>query len=346
MQVKAIIGHLVFWLAIMALGTATIYPYYLDMKIAILDRAIFLPVWWIATYLNWWVLMPRFLPTKRIKLYALLLVVMILILTIVQRYICLFWFYPTVLWENPPDPAELNPFIPGKFIQFAAFIALPVLCSIGIRLLMGWYKESYLAKQIIAQQQTAELKYLKAQINPHFLFNTLNSLYGLSLEESKKVPGLILKLSDILSYSLYESSVEKVSLSKELRLIEDFIALEKERFGDRMQVVFKKAKDLDGALEIAPLLLIPLVENAFKHSVKEATEAVPISICLKLEEHHLIFEIKNKAVDEPIIHSDRQGLGLKNLERRLDLLYPQQHTLTTNQEGDYFCATLKLQLDE
>jgi len=115
---------------------------------------------------------------------------------------------------------------------------------------MGWYKESYQAKQIIAQQQAAELKYLKAQINPHFLFNTLNSLYGLSLEESKKVPDLILKLSDILSYSLYESSVEKVNLYKEIRLIEDFIALEKERYGDRMKVAFVKEDGLE-TLEIA-----------------------------------------------------------------------------------------------
>jgi len=99
--------------------------------------------------------------------------------------------------------------LPGKFVQFAAFIALPVFCSVIIHLLMKWYNESYKARQITAQQQSAELSYLKAQINPHFLFNTLNNLDELSLEQSQKVPDMILRLSAILSYSLYESGTKK-----------------------------------------------------------------------------------------------------------------------------------------
>lgn len=347
MQAKVIFGHLLFWVVILALGTATIYPYYLDMKIAFIDRAIFLPVWWMATYLNWWIFMPRFLDKGKLGLYTLLLILLILLLTVVQRYLCLFWFYPAYLWDDPSAAEQFRPFLPGKFIQFAAFIALPVLCSIGIRLLMRWYRESYQARQIIAQQQAAELNYLKAQINPHFLFNTLNTLYGLSLEASKKVPDLILKLSDILSYSLYESAVEKVDLHKELKLIKDFIALEEERYGDRMQVIFKVADDLALSISIAPLLLIPLVENAFKHGVKEATDPLPITIYLGQEGQYLVFEVKNQAPNEvPMISTPQQGLGLKNLQRRLDLLYPQRHTLSTTWEGELFCARLKLQLDE
>ena len=179
MSAKVIIGHLLFWLTILAIGTATVYPYFLDAKLAFLNRAIFLPVWGIAVYLNWWYLIPQFLQTRQYKIYTLLLVSLILLLTIIQRYLCLFWFFPIFFWQRAPNPDELNPFLLGPFVQFAAFIALPVICSIGIRLLMNWYQESYKAKQIIAQQQAAELNYLKAQINPHFLFNTLTSLYGL-----------------------------------------------------------------------------------------------------------------------------------------------------------------------
>ncbi|NRB50123.1 MAG: histidine kinase [Saprospiraceae bacterium] len=347
MQSKRILPHILFWLIIMGLGIATIYPYYQDLKIAVMDRAVFLPVWWIGTYLNWGILMPKLLNKKRWPLYLSILLVLVFLLTVIQRYICLFWFYPNYLWQNPPNPADLQPFLLPKFIQFAAFISLPILCSIGIRYLLDWYEESYKAKQILAQQQAAELQYLKAQINPHFLFNTLNNLYGLSLEASQKVPGMILRLSDILSYSLYESAADQVSLEKEIQLIKDFIALEKERYGDRMQVDFDIDEEVDEQIEIAPLLLIPFVENAFKHGVKEATEAIPIHIQLAQVGSELRFQVQNRISEvlEPSPNK-KQGLGLKNLQRRLDLLYPSRHHLETTRRKDHFYAALKLQIDE
>lgn len=341
MQIKPLTGHIIFWLSIMLLGTATIYPYYLNFRISIIDRAVFLPAWWIVTYLNWWFLMPRFLDKGKMTRYLAILLTIILVVTVIQRYLSLYVYYPMYLWEDG-NPAEVNPFIPGKFIQFAAFLALPVICSIIIHLLMKWYKESYQAKQIIAQQQSAELSYLKAQINPHFLFNTLNNLYGLSLEQSSKVPNMILQLSDILSYSLYESSVEKIGLYKELKLIKDFIALEKERYEGRMQVEIGMDEAIDHTIEIAPLLLIPFVENAFKHGVKEATETIPVTICLSKENEYLVFRVKNKVSDETIVKNKAQGLGLKNLKRRLNLLYPDSHQLETKLNDEYFFATLKL----
>lgn len=331
----------------MLLGIATIYPYYQDIKIAVMDRAVFLPVWWIGTYLNWGLLMPRLLNKRRWPIYVGLLFLVIFVLTVIQRYICLYWFYPNYLWENPSNPADLQPFLLPKFIQFGAFISLPIICSIGIRFLLDWYQESYMAKQILAQQQAAELQYLKAQINPHFLFNTLNNLYGLSLEESKKVPGMILKLSDILSYSLYESAVDRVPLEKEIHLVKDFISLEMERYGDRMQVAFEIDEEVDEQVEIAPLLLIPLVENAFKHGVKEATEAIPIRIHIIQADKELIFEVQNQISEvlEPT-PSKKQGLGLKNLKRRLDLVYPKRHQLETHRKADQYIAQLKIQIDE
>lgn len=348
MRSKQILHHLLFWLFIMLIGIATIYPYYQDLRIAVMDRAVFLPVWWIGTYLNWGILMPKLLNKKRWPGYVIVLLLLLFLLTLGQRYLCLFWFYPNYLWENPPAPAELQPFLLPKFIQFAAFISLPIICSIGIRYLLDWYQESYKAKQILAQQQAAELQYLKAQINPHFLFNTLNNLYGLSLEASKKVPGMILKLSDILSYSLYESAVDRVSLDKEIQLIQDFIALEMERYGDRMKIDFDLDEEVDEQVEIAPLLLIPLVENAFKHGVKEATEAIPIRIHLSQTKSALLFEVQNQ-ISEAFFtppQNPKQGLGLKNLKRRLDLLYPNKHQLETYREADQFVAKLKIQLDE
>jgi len=335
-----LIWHIIFWISIMLVGTATVYPYFGDLNKALINRAIFLPVWWIATYINWYVLMPKFMHKKSIVKYILLLAGVIFAVTVLQRLLCQHVFYPTFWWS------KIQIFHPGAFAQFAAFISLPIICSIGIYLLMGWYKESYQAKQIIAQQKEAELSYLKAQINPHFLFNTLNTLYGLSMEESKKVPNLILKLSDLLSYSLYESSAEKISIEKEINLIENFIALETERYSGRMKVDFKKSNNLSNKIEIAPLLLIPIVENAFKHGIKETTEALPISILLDYQNGNLIFEVVNKI---PTITDEqpnpKSGLGLKNLERRLALLYPNKFKLENYKKGDRYFAKLNIQID-
>ena len=347
MQQRYFLAHIVFWLLIMVLGTATIYPYYLDLRISFIDRAIFLPVWWAGTYLNWWVLMPRLLARNRLALYLFSLLATILLLTIIQRYLCLYWFYPWYLWDVRPDPADLRPFLPGKFIQFAAFIALPILSSIGIRFLWRWYRESYQARQLIAQQQEAELKYLKAQLNPHFLFNTLNNLYGLSLEQSPKVPKLLLQLSDLLSYSLYESRLDRVPLGKELQLIRDLIALESARYEDRMTVELQVDEEQISSLEIAPLLLMPLVENAFKHGVKESVTTVPIRIHLQKKAANLFFQVVNGVA--AAYDSDEQesaGLGLQNLRRRLELLYPGQYTLTTERKGGVFVAQLNIKIDE
>jgi len=343
MKKNSIYGHLVFWIIILVLGTATVYPYYQDLRLAFINRAFFLPVWLVATYINWYILMPRLLSTGKVIRYAVFLLLLLFLLTVIQRFVAIEWFFPAFFNNDKPVAFLPEIFRLGRFIQFAAFIALPVFLSIGMRFLIKWYRESYQARQILAQQQTAELNYLKAQINPHFLFNTLNNLYGLSLEESKKVPEMILKLSDVLSYSLYESSAEKIPLYKELKMIKDFIDLEKERYEDRMKVTIKEATGLNESIEIAPLLLIPLVENAFKHGVKEATDIIPIVIDISQKENWLSFEVRNKMSNElPEKGNKNKGLGLKNLQRRLNLLYPNKHTFETDIEGDLFYAKLKV----
>ncbi len=194
MRGKLLTGHIIFWLSIMILGTATIYPYYFNLRISIIDRAVFLPVWWLVTYLNWWYLMPKYLDTRKIATYLIMLVTIILLVTVIQRYLALYVYYPMYLWEDG-DPAVKNPFVPAKFVQFGAFLSLPVICSIIIHMLMKWYKESYQARQIIAQQQSAELSYLKAQINPHFLFNSLNSIYALVRSKSDDAPEAVIKIT-------------------------------------------------------------------------------------------------------------------------------------------------------
>jgi LytS/YehU family sensor histidine kinase len=278
--------------------------------------------------------------------YIWRMLALIFILTVIQRYACLYLYYPLYIWTDGNEPIIKNPFLIGKFLQFFAFIALPILFSIIIHLLLKWYNESYIAKQVIAQQRSAELDYLKAQINPHFLFNTLNNLYGLSLESNKRVPDLILKLSDVLSYSLYESSKNSVNLENEISLIKNFVDLEKERYDGRIKIHWAINVDKNRQAEIAPLLLIPFVENAFKHGAMNTTHQTEIIIKLLLKNNILTFEVINDINynDNPIEES-KSGLGLENLKRRLELVYSNSFTLNSKVEDSKYYAFMKIDLN-
>ncbi len=312
-----------------------------------MHRLVFIPVWLIATYSNWYVLMPKLWDTGRKWIYGISILSLIFVLTIVQRIFCIQYIYPQYFWMRAPNEKELNPFWLEPFIQFAGFIAFPVILSFGIRQAWKWYNESYKAKQRIAEQQEAELNYLKAQVNPHFLFNTLNNLYGLSLESSNKVPNLILKLSDILSYSLYESKVESVSVNKEMDLIHKFIALEKERFQERLEVEINIAEDLNMEYQIAPLLMLPLVENAIKHGVGPSDIPVLIKMKLKQQGTSFLFEIENPAPSPDDQRIKKVGgMGLTNLKRRLELHYPNAHLFDIKSVDNQFKVKLQISTNE
>lgn len=343
MKLKAFLAHILFWLVIMLTYAASEWGYRNNFQQALQFELLYLPIRMIAAYVNWYILIPRWLYKNKISTYLLTLLIFLIFLSIAQRYLNVYWGYPTFFPDWFKKPLEFWVFF--RIIQNLVIIASPVAFSTGIKLFMDWYQQKNKAKQLEIEKRAAELKYLKAQINPHFLFNTLNNLYGLSLEQSKKVPQLILKLSDLLSYSLYESAVERIAIRKEIKLINDFIALEKERYEGRLKIDWTIAKKVDREWEIAPLLLMPLVENAFKHGVKENIEQTIISLDLNKERQFLVFKVSNtvpKTIDEKLPN----GIGLKNLKRRLDLLYPNQHQLETFQEGNQFNALLKLKIYE
>jgi two-component system sensor histidine kinase LytS len=195
------------------------------------------------------------------------------------------------------------------------------------------------------QQKENELRHLKAQLNPHFLFNTLNNLYGLSVAESKKLPGLMLKLSELLRYSLYDTNQNYVAVGKELDYIGSYVELERIRLSDKADIRL----DISGGYNdhyIAPLLLIIFVENAFKHfSVSEGQTAF-VHLAINIEDSCLQFQVKNSVDPEyiPEKNKSKGGLGLSNVKQRLDLIYPKQYKLTTTKESGYFNVNLELDL--
>lgn len=195
------------------------------------------------------------------------------------------------------------------------------------------------------EKATNELKFLRAQVQPHFLFNTLNNLYALTLSKSDLAPEVVLKLSEMLDFILYQSNQSEIPIEKELELIEGFTELEKLRYGDSLELTFDYKVD-NMNTKIAPLILLPLVENAFKHGAKGIENPV-IKIEIKTISEKLVFEIYNKKsnlVSEGK-ESIRGGIGITNLQRQLELNYPEKHTLVVENETDFYKVQLTINLN-
>jgi len=198
------------------------------------------------------------------------------------------------------------------------------------------------AQELLIQKQQAELNYLKSQTNPHFLFNTLNNIYSLSRDKSDLAPESILRLSKILRYMLYETSGPYIAISQDIKIIGDYIALEKLRYDESLQVNFNNdIEDLNQA--IPPLLLIPLVENAFKHGASETKTRPFVDIHLSVKNRKLLFLVKNSTGDSSDNGKVQESIGLSNLRRQLELLYT-DYDLNLKQEAQEFIAILKINL--
>ena len=205
------------------------------------------------------------------------------------------------------------------------------------------FKKLKMSAQLMRiEKQQAELNYLKSQTNPHFLFNTLNNIYSLAREKSDLTPESILRLSKILRYMLYETSGEYIAIEQELKIINDFIALEKLRYDESLRINFNyDIEDMKQALP--PLLLIPLVENAFKHGVSETRNQPFVDIHLSVNQRQLMFIVKNSTEKFPEEQGVKENIGLSNLRRQLELLYT-DYDLSIQQGESAFTATLKINL--
>jgi len=197
------------------------------------------------------------------------------------------------------------------------------------------------------QQRTiAELKLLKAQLHPHFLFNTLNNLYSHTLEYSPRSPEIVLKLSALLRFMIYESNVPKIPLTKEMELLQNYTSLEQIRYGDRLDISINVSGDIE-KYQIAPLLLLPLLENAFKHGTSQQIEQCWISLDLSMEGDILRFKLLNSI--DPDYHEEitnNKGIGLNNVIQRLQLLYKDKYQFNTIRLEEVYVVNLNLNIEK
>lgn len=206
-----------------------------------------------------------------------------------------------------------------------------------------WVKKQQEWLQAQNEKVTAELELLKAQVHPHFLFNTLNNIYSFSLETSPKAANLILKLSSLLRYMLYSCKAEQVLLEKEIEVMKDYIDLEKERYGNNMEVSLNIAGDIKGKF-ISPLLLLPFLENAFKHGTSDQLEKPWLSMDLIVKQNTMRCKIANSKNEHVTVNEN--GIGVQNVKKRLEFLFPGKHELKLNNGDNFFVVSLLIELTE
>ncbi len=225
---------------------------------------------------------------------------------------------------------------------------VPLLAFMSIKFVFDNFERQRKLEQIERDSLTNELKFLKSQIQPHILFNSLNNLYDYTLSKSDKAPELVLELSNVLRYVLYETSSTLVLLSKEINFIEDYIALQKMQLEGRGDIHFSvNNQTTKETLKIAPFLLIPFIENSFKHSLKSIEKGILISIQINIQDQAIQLLVENNFEDCSYKFEDllAKGIGLKNVQKRLELLYPNRHNLRVEQTTRLYMVSLEILFD-
>ncbi|MGC3945908.1 MAG: histidine kinase [Chryseolinea sp.] len=216
--------------------------------------------------------------------------------------------------------------------------------AVAIKLIKLWYIKNIDNERLERATLHAELELLKGQLHPHFMFNTLNTIYSFALSGSEKTPQAILELSQLMRYMLTECTKPMVDLQREIQILKDYIQLERERFGSRIDISVDCSGDIDNK-QIPPLLLMPFVENSFKHGASQMIEQAWISLTLTVKDDVLKFKLINGKSEENL-NVKSSNLGLVNVKRRLRLLYPDAHDLRINEDNDTFVVNLTIQLNK
>ncbi len=244
--------------------------------------------------------------------------------------------------------AEANPLVslftnPNGFYQFFFFKNLGGGATmLLIKMILNHTEVQRKALIVDKLKAEIELKSLKIQLNPHFLFNTLNNIYSLSVQNSPKTSDSIARLSEILDYILYRCNSQKVPIKGEVLLLENYISLEKLRYDARLKVIFEK--NIQYEVEIAPLLLLTLVENAFKHGAGEDSGSPEIKMNLTANKNLIEFMIENHISGQQIAETHTKGIGLNNLKQQLDLIYGKNYWIEFKQKDNTFKVFLKINL--
>lgn len=230
------------------------------------------------------------------------------------------------------------------FFAITPLFILGMMIGIFAPMIRVLLQKQVMEAKKVAEQKQGELSLLQSQLSPHFLFNTLNNLYGISITQHEKIPNLLLKLSELLRYSVYETRQPFIPLREEVQYINNYISFEKIRVGERLNLKMAIMEIVSNENKIAPMLLIVFIENAFKHSKNSLDKTIFIDISLKIIDENIMFTISNSCnrLKENTVRNKDRGLGLENLKRRLELLYPNEYSLTEECSDNLYSVELQL----
>jgi LytS/YehU family sensor histidine kinase len=298
-----------------------------------------MPITIATTYVSVYKLIPDYLITKRYVQFVLYSTYTL----VISAYLVMVSIFFSLIYISNFEYKTMNPITKNiLFVMTGVYLVVFIVSAFKLMKLntIASKRTKSLETKILETQlklKEQELKYLKMQIHPHFLFNTLNTMYGFALKKADETPEMILKLSNLLDYLLYQVDKPFVGLEDEINHIEDYISLEQMRFNDTLKVNFSKQIHSE-SIEIAPMLFIPFVENSFKHGVIK-NGVLHIDIAIKTSTNEILFEIKNSSSKDSTYN---EGIGLENIKKRLELLYPNQYNLTIHENESDFEVLLKL----
>ncbi len=345
---KPVVYHPTFWTLYFILNTLRWGSYFDDYVYSLKSNLVEFPIHIILVYFNLYFLLPRFIPSNRTR-YLLILFLAILAMSLL-RIVLTYEFVTTDIWRESTVKEEslfgLN-YILAVFIGEVYVIGLTTAIKVGV----DWVNTEKLNRELERRNHETELSFLRSQVQPHFFFNTLNNLYSLTLDKSDHAPETVLKLSELMSHVIYNGNKRRIELLEEVKHIQNYLDLERLRFGNKLDLVF----EVEGSLEnhhIPPLILIPFIENSFKHGIHLKKGKIPLRIKLAVADNFLYFTTWNlnntnhSTFLEPAVFQRERGIGIRNTRRRLELIYNERFDLEIIHRPDSFEVSLKVPLNE
>lgn len=346
---KQIAWHVAFWIGytLVYAWLNTSFPAASDLKYELPQRflrfwvaeCMMLPLKLLLTYSFLYWIVPRFLMKGKYLQAGFSMIAILIPIVCLSRVITYYGVYPFLYHEIPQY--ELISF--RRFFYTLLDFASALTIAATVKLLKNRVENQRKEQELIQEKLKSELNFLRAQTNPHFLFNTLNNIYALARKQSELTAPVVLKLSEILRFMLYECSTSFIPLQREIQVIQDYIELEKIRYSSQLKIDTSWEID-DPAQPIAPLLLLPLIENAFTHGISETRfePFVDVQVILKQGELSVAIANSKSAGDE----MGKGGIGLPNVKRQLELIYPGRHELSTKAFAERFEVKLTIALWE
>lgn len=334
---KRIIYHSVIWLAYMLgllLSDQSEDGFWLILRNNIIHMFFLIMI----VYFNYLYLIPKLLSRKYFVLYSLGLVLTAALITPIETL-----FRYGNLWGNDNIETKIQ-LIENQFSHFLLLLSILSFSTI-MKISKEWLYQQTIQKDLENKNLQSELSFLKSQINPHFLFNTLNSIYALALKKSDKAPELVLRLSEMMRYMLYISNEKEVPLEQEIKYIQNYLELEKTRYGDKAKIVFDYNEEAPVNCKIIPFLFITFLENSFKHGLSQSINQGYVHCQLTVQAAQIHFNLINSKTTQKDARYFQGGIGLSNVKRRLQLLYPNRYKLQITDLEDRYEVNLKIILN-